>query len=917
MEEKFVEDLEAIVVSVGATALVAEAALLEYAAGQPRDRKGRFSGTGGGGGGGGVVDPAAAVAQTGAVGGATIPAGVTINEIGDDAVILTGQQPKSGYAVATGVAGEIHQASDFFDRGKGVVMVDNFLQKNAAAFEKPQMHLGIWHEVKTGRVFLDVTEVFPANARSVALRAGRDRNQISIFNLRTFKEIPTGGDGRIGEARNPQGSREPQGNDGRGTTKGSGGALGADRSQSSAAPTRPPVGGTGQGAQAVAPKMTNKVREAAESVVDKILLEYAAGQPRDRRGRFGSTGSSGGGGGASDPKEYQDPTLFQAKRIDIVSTEPSTPTSPSTAGQIQTLELGSLPAAKASSVASLKTTEPKGTLSMHTTADGQLTAPRELLHTKLVSQQTLTPELVKDRGVVREDGKPTLVIMGGGGGSGKTTVLKKLADETDPDGVQMRRALDDAGIRIPQPALKQNEDGTTTLRPTGTAATINSDHAKHGIWGADGEARADRIVTDTTGKRTKVTAAARVHEESSVVAQRALEVGLARKSDIIFDGTGDGSDGKRKGIYDGAQGSGHETVGVFITTRIGTSPTDGIRGTVRTRNKKEVEIKTTDGTKVPLKRSVPDAVITDGHVKSNAAIVQGINRKPPAWDRLVVIERVPVIDPKTGKQGVYRETGQPDQPLFKYVVAATWDAKTGQFVETPEGRGVKDRVIKRGQVTPEGDRRILTNEERLQALDEAITEAVDEESIGTALAPVDYPDLISMWVEVLCGCEKQNSDVLRRNPQASQYWDDIVAEVAETPEDEVIDIPAEPSEKSAALQSIYPASAADFVGEEIPMGDDDIKLAEANMVLPPHANALYDAYETIAKRHGKWTQKGTDGANYVTESPYAYEGRMCSNCAFWVSPNGCEIVEGVIRPQGGCKLNIRAAIKESETEEKD
>lgn len=916
MEEKFTEDLEAIVVSVGAAAQVAESALLEYAAGQPRDRRGRFSGTGGGGG-GGAVDPAAAVAQTAEVGGATIPAGVTINEIGDDAVILTGQQPKSGYAVATGIAGEIHQASDFFDKGKGVVMVDNFLQKHAAHFEKPQMHLGIWHEVKTGRVFLDVTEVFPANARSVALRAGRDRNQISIFNLRTFKEIPTGGDGRIGEASNSQGSREPKRDDGGAATGSGRNSVGADFRQVAAAPARPPVGGTGQGSKAVASPMPNKVREAAESVVHKILLEYAAGQPRDRKGRFSSTGGGGGGGGATDPKEYSDPTLFQAKRVDIVSTEPSTPTVPSTAGQIQSLDLSVLPAAKASSVASLKTTEPKGTLSMHTTADGQLTPSRQLLHTKLVSQQTLTPELVKERGVVREDGKPTLVIMGGGGGSGKTTVLKKLADPEDPDGVQMRRALEEAGIRIPQPALKQNENGTTTLRPNGTAATINSDHAKHGIWGADAEARADRIVTDTTGKRTRVTAAARVHEESSVVAQRALEVGLARGSDIIFDGTGDGSDGKRKGIYDGAQGSGHETVGVFITTRIGTSPDNGIRGTVKTRNQREVEIKTTEGTTVPLKRSVPDAVITEGHVRSNAAIVQGINRKPPAWDRLVVIERVPDIDPVSGKQRIYRETGQPDQLQFKFVVAGTWDARTGEFKETPEGKGVKDRVIKRGQVTPDGKKRDLTNQERLEALDEAFKEAVDEESIGTALAPVDYPDLIAMWVEVMCGCEKQNSDVLRRNPQASQYWDDIVAEVAEAPEDEIIDIPAETSEKSAALQSIYPASAADFVGEQIPMGDDGISLAEANMVLPPHANALYDAYETIAKRHGKWTQQGTDGANYVTESPYAYEGRMCSNCAFWVSPNGCEIVQGVIRPQGGCKLNIRAAIKESETEEKD
>jgi hypothetical protein len=40
-----------------AVRVIAQHALVEYASGQPRDRKGRFSGTGGGGGGGGVVDP--------------------------------------------------------------------------------------------------------------------------------------------------------------------------------------------------------------------------------------------------------------------------------------------------------------------------------------------------------------------------------------------------------------------------------------------------------------------------------------------------------------------------------------------------------------------------------------------------------------------------------------------------------------------------------------------------------------------------------------------------------------------------------------------------------------------------------------------------------------------------------------------
>lgn len=899
----------------GGIAKIAHDALLEYAAGQPRDKKGRFGGTGSGGGGGsGAVDPAKVVAQTKKFGGATLPTRVAA---GSNKVVVSGDQPKSGFAVATGVAGRIHPAKDFFDRGKGVDMVDKFLVAHASHFAKPDMHLGVWHDKKTSRVFLDVTQVFPANARTIALRAGRRRNQISIFDLRTLKEIPTGGDGRIGEASHSQGSREHWGDDGRAATGSGGVALGADFSQPSAAPTRPPVRGTGQGTQAVAPDMPNEVRKVAEAIVDHVLLEYASGQPRDKKGRFGSTGSTSGGGGGA-VADYKDPRYPTAQRIDIVSTDPST------AGQIQTLDVSALPAAKASSMDSVRTEQPTSTLAKHTTADGKLTPERQILHDNLIARQTLPPSEIKSRGVASEDGKPTLVIMGGGGGSGKTSVLKKLSeDDSSPEGVAMRRALDDAGIRVPQPAVKQMEDGTTTLKPTGTAAVINSDHAKHGIWGADADARGARRQTDTAGVTTMVPAAARVHEESSVIAQRALEVSIATKGDIIFDGTGDGSPAKRQGIYDGASPT-HEVVGVFITTKIGKSPTDkdGIRRTVLTRNKKEIEVKTEGGTKTTkMKRVVPDEVITQGHVSSNAAIIQGIKGNPRSFDKVVVIARVKDIDPVSGKQRVYKEAGQPDQPQYKFVVAGTWDRRTDTFKETdtPEGKGILALVARRGRVDSDGKdiSEEMTNAEKLAAFNEAVGDTEDEESIGTLLPPLDYTDLVAIWTEVLCGCEKKNSAVLRRNPEASQYWDDITAEVADSPEDETIDIPAEPTERSAELQSVYSTGVEGFVHGGMPTGDDEISLAEASIALPAHTNALYDAYETIAKRHGKWTQKGSDGANYVTVSPYAYEGRMCGTCAFFVSPNGCEIVEGVIRPQGGCKLNIRAAIKESETEEKD
>ncbi len=222
MSDKFVEDLEVIVVSVGKP--LTEALLLEYAAGQPRDKKGRFGSTGGGGGGGGggVVDAQQVIAVTRENEGATLPTGV-----GSAGVRVTGEQPKSGYAVATGIAGRVVSADDFFDRTKGVEIVDKFLADNAQHFANPAHHLGTWHETKTGRVHLDITEVFPAGQRRVAVQAGRDRDQISIFNLKTLKEIPTGGKGGVQESEDRPGANGHRYDDARRATE-SGGAVVGD-----------------------------------------------------------------------------------------------------------------------------------------------------------------------------------------------------------------------------------------------------------------------------------------------------------------------------------------------------------------------------------------------------------------------------------------------------------------------------------------------------------------------------------------------------------------------------------------------------------------------------------------------------------------------------------------------------------------
>ena len=69
--------------------------------------------------------------------------------------------------------------------------------------------------------------------------------------------------------------------------------------------------------------------------------------------------------------------------------------------------------------------------------------------------------------------------------------------------------------------------------------------------------------------------------------------------------------------------------------------------------------------------------------------------------------------------------------------------------------------------------------------------------------------------------------------------------------------------------------------------------------------ALYEAYEEAAEDLGSFDQStGAHGSHYMPESPFASEGLVCSNCAFFAGPRACEIVEGDIDPAGLCKFWI-------------
>jgi HK97 family phage prohead protease len=77
--------------------------------------------------------------------------------------------------------------------------------------------------------------------------------------------------------------------------------------------------------------------------------------------------------------------------------------------------------------------------------------------------------------------------------------------------------------------------------------------------------------------------------------------------------------------------------------------------------------------------------------------------------------------------------------------------------------------------------------------------------------------------------------------------------------------------------------------------------------LAPRQNAIYDDLEEIVDIFGQFDQGiGADGAHYAGPevNPFAAEGMVCSNCAFYEGPRACEIVAGDIDPAAVCKFWI-------------
>jgi hypothetical protein len=112
--------------------------------------------------------------------------------------MLDGSEPTKGYMVARGgTTGAIVSADDFYDEVKGPEALGDFLVTYQSDLTGGS-YLGLWHNKADGQVYLDVSDNIMD--RDAAVAAGKDRNQISIWDVANFEEIETGGTGELGKA---------------------------------------------------------------------------------------------------------------------------------------------------------------------------------------------------------------------------------------------------------------------------------------------------------------------------------------------------------------------------------------------------------------------------------------------------------------------------------------------------------------------------------------------------------------------------------------------------------------------------------------------------------------------------------------------------------------------------------------------
>lgn len=107
--------------------------------------------------------------------------------------LLSGAEPKTGYAVAERGNNMEIPAEVFFDKRQGMAELRKWANAHEAQFDDPAAHLGIWYDKEHEEVCLDISYVLDDHDEAVAL--GKHNNQQAIWDIANTTEINTGGTG--------------------------------------------------------------------------------------------------------------------------------------------------------------------------------------------------------------------------------------------------------------------------------------------------------------------------------------------------------------------------------------------------------------------------------------------------------------------------------------------------------------------------------------------------------------------------------------------------------------------------------------------------------------------------------------------------------------------------------------------------
>lgn len=111
---------------------------------------------------------------------------------------FSGIEPHEGFSVAVDPQASLDIGPDVPEpdaRDMIVQWVHEHTRKRGPSFDDRNVYLGGWLDTSTGHIWMDIVKVFPPDHREDAIKAAQDANQIAIFDLGSFEEIPTGGTG--------------------------------------------------------------------------------------------------------------------------------------------------------------------------------------------------------------------------------------------------------------------------------------------------------------------------------------------------------------------------------------------------------------------------------------------------------------------------------------------------------------------------------------------------------------------------------------------------------------------------------------------------------------------------------------------------------------------------------------------------